>query len=213
MGAPPEVLELVERYSRNRDVYTRGHYKEAELRTEFLDPFFESLGWDMANRQGYAEAYKDVVHEAAIKIGGGTKAPDYCMRAGGSRKFFVEAKRPSLNIKVDVDAVFQLRRYAWSAKLPLSVLTNFEGFAVYDCTREPVQLEDPRTARVLYVTYEEYDSRWNEISSVFARDAVLKGLFDTYATSTRAKRGSAEVDDAFLAELDAWRMELARTSS
>jgi hypothetical protein len=210
VGAPPEILELVERYGRNCDVYRHGHYKEAELRTEFLDPFFESLGWDMANRQGYAEAYKDVVHEAAIKIGGGTKAPDYCMRAGGSRKFFVEAKRPALNIKVDVDAVFQLRRYAWSAKLPLGILTNFEGFAVYDCTREPAQLEDPRTARVLYVAYDEYDSRWHEISSVFSRDAVLKGLFDTYAASTRAKRGSAEVDDAFLAELDSWRMELAK---
>ncbi len=210
MGAPLEVLELVERYGRNRDVYRHGPYKEAELRTEFLDPFFESLGWDMANRQGYAEAYKDVVHEAALKIGGGTKAPDYCMRAGGSRKFFVEAKRPSLNIKNDVDAVFQLRRYAWSAKLHMGILTNFEGFAVYDCTREPAQLEDPRTSRVLYVPYDEYDSRWHEIASVFSRDAVLKGLFDTYATSTRAKRGAAEVDDAFLIELDSWRMELAK---
>ncbi|MCD6136078.1 hypothetical protein J7J63_05125, partial [Candidatus Bipolaricaulota bacterium] len=37
------------------------------------------LGWDIDNEQGYAEAYKDVVHEDAIKI-------------GGARKFFVEAK-------------------------------------------------------------------------------------------------------------------------
>jgi len=35
---------------------------------EFLDPFFEELGWDITNKQGYAEAYKDVIHEDAIKL-------------------------------------------------------------------------------------------------------------------------------------------------
>ena len=34
---------------------------------EFLDPFFKALGWDINNEQGYAEAYKDVVREDAIK--------------------------------------------------------------------------------------------------------------------------------------------------
>jgi len=48
------------------------------------------------NKQGYAEAYKDVITEDAIKVGGVTKAPDYCFRIGGARKFFVEAKKPSV---------------------------------------------------------------------------------------------------------------------
>ena len=80
---PPEVLTLVERFDRNRDAYKSGQYNETQLRQEFLDPFFEALGWDMNNKQGYAEAYKDVIHEDAIKIGGATKAPDYCFRIGG----------------------------------------------------------------------------------------------------------------------------------
>ena len=54
-----------------------GQYNEMQLRQEFLDPFFEALGWDMTNKAGYAEAYKDVIHEDAIKIGGKTKVPDY----------------------------------------------------------------------------------------------------------------------------------------
>ena len=47
----------------------------------------EELGWDMRNRQGYSEAYKDVIHEDSIKVGGVTKAPDYCFRVGGTPKF------------------------------------------------------------------------------------------------------------------------------
>lgn len=31
-----------------------------------------------------------------------------------------------------VDPAYQLRRYAWSAKMPLSILSDFEEFAIYD---------------------------------------------------------------------------------
>jgi len=82
-----------------------------------------------SNRGGAPEAYKDVVHEDAIKVGGAHKAPDYGFRIGGQRKFFVEAKKPSVNLMDDPLPAFQLRRYAWSARLPLSILTDFEEFA------------------------------------------------------------------------------------
>jgi len=60
----------------------------------------------MMNRAGYAEAYKEVIHEDAIKIGQETKAPDYCFRIGGTRKFFLEAKKPSVYIKEEVRLPF-----------------------------------------------------------------------------------------------------------
>ncbi len=91
LACPREVRDLVERFERNREAYRSGQYNEMQLRQEFLDPFFEALGWDMNNRQGYAEAYKDVIHEDSIKVGADTKAPDYCFRIGGTRKFFLEA--------------------------------------------------------------------------------------------------------------------------
>ena len=133
MSVPREISELVERFDHNHEAYHSIHYHETQLRREFLDPFFEALGWDVTNKGGYAVAYKDVIHEDAIKVGGYTKAPDYCFRIGGTRKFFVEAKKPAVDIKDDIDPAYQLRRYAWSAKLPLSILTDFEEFAVYDC--------------------------------------------------------------------------------
>jgi hypothetical protein len=133
MTVPTGILDLVERFEQNLDAYKQGNYNETQVRQEFIDPFFEELGWDITNKQGYAEAYKEVVHEDAIKVGGATKAPDYSFRIGGVRKFFLEAKKPSVNIKEDTHPAYQLRRYAWSAKLPLSILTDFEEFAVYDC--------------------------------------------------------------------------------
>lgn len=210
MPAPKEVLGLVERFDRNREAYRLPQYNEMQLRREFLDPFFAALGWDVDNRAGWAEAYKEVIHEDAIKIGGFSKAPDYCFRVGGSRKFFVEAKKPAVDIRQDTSPAFQLRRYAWSAKLPLSVLTDFEEFAVYDCRIKPSAADKASVGRIRYFTYTEYAGKWEEIASVFSKDAVLKGSFDKYAETTRSKRGTAEVDAAFLQEIEAWRDLLAR---
>ncbi|MBI5185551.1 MAG: Eco57I restriction-modification methylase domain-containing protein [Nitrospinae bacterium] len=210
MPAPTELLQLVDRFHRNIDAYKSGAYNETQARREFIDPLFKLLGWDTDNTQGYAEAYKDVVHEDAVKIGGATKAPDYCFRIGGTRKFFLEAKKPSVNIKEDENPAFQLRRYAWSAKLPLSVLTDFEEFAVYDCRVKPVKTDKASTGRTLYLKYTDYPARWEELASIFSREAVLKGSFDKYAESAKAKKGTAEVDAAFLREIESWRDSLAK---
>jgi len=126
---PPKVLvDLVEKFHLHRDQYKKGPYNETELRRDFIDPMFGALGWDISNQFMYAEAYRDVIHEDAIQIEGERKAPDYCFRVGGTRKFFLETKRPSVNIKEDRRPAFQLRRYGWSAKLPVSILTDFEEF-------------------------------------------------------------------------------------
>src|SRR5207248_7537886 len=151
----------------NRIAYMAVQYNEARLRLEFLIPFFVALGWDVSNRQGYAEAYKDVIYEDAIKIGGATKAPDYCFRIGGTRKFFVEAKKPAINLRDASEPAFQLRRYAWSAKLPLSILTDFEEFVIYDCRIKPDRNDKATTARILYLPYTDYPKRWEEIASIF----------------------------------------------
>jgi hypothetical protein len=210
MAGPKEISELVARFDNNREAYRSVHYNETQLRREFVDPFFEALGWDVSNKEGYAEAYKDVIHEDAIKVGGATKAPDYCFRIGGTRKFFVEAKKPAVDIKDSIDPAYQLRRYAWSAKLPLSILTDFEEFAVYDCRTKPTPSDKANTARTIYKTYTQYLQDWDEIASIFSREAVLKGSFDNYVESSKAKKGTAEVDDAFLEEIESWRDILAR---
>lgn len=203
--------ELVARFERNRDAYRLGQYNETQLRREFLDPLFELLGWDVGNKAGYSEAYKDVIHEDAIKVSGSTKAPDYCFRIGGMRKFFVEAKKPSINIRDDPGPSFQLRRYAWSAGLPLSILSNFAEFAAYDCRIRPRPSDRASTGRMLYVTFDEYERRWAELSGVFSKEEVLKGSFDRYADSAKGKHGTQGVDDAFLEEIEGWRERLAKT--
>ncbi len=197
MSVPTQVVKLVEQFKDQLQAVKSPQYKEAWARMNYIDPFFKALGWDVHNEMSGTLIHKEVVYEDTLRVEGAIKAPDYCFYTGGARKFFVEAKKPSVNLFDGRSAAFQVRRYAWSAKLPLSVLTDFKELAIYDCRVRPQQEDKASIARSLYMTYEEYPDRWDEIASLFSKEAVLSGSLDAYTQDLKKKRGIATVDDAF----------------
>jgi hypothetical protein len=206
--APDTVLRLVDRFAQQSDQMRAPDYNETKIRIDFLNPLMSELGWDIDNRQGFAEQYREVVHEDRVKVAGANKAPDYSFRVGGQRKFFLEAKKPFVKVKTDIDPAYQLRRYAWSAKLAVSLLSDFEEFAIYDCRVQPKQLDKASVARREYIYYTDYEAKWEFLEGTFSKRAVLQGEFDRYC-ETKKGRGAALVDDAFLSEIEEWRKDLA----
>ncbi|MFZ4564160.1 MAG: hypothetical protein ACOYNU_12330, partial [Bacteroidales bacterium] len=87
-----QIQSLVTRFEEQHDSYRAADYNETLTRRDFIDPFFKALGWDIDNSQGYAEAYREAIHEDKLNVGGATKTPDYSFKLpGGKRLFFVEA--------------------------------------------------------------------------------------------------------------------------
>jgi len=154
MGTAPDAIKrLIDHFDRQSDQVRSPDYNEAQLRIDFLNPMFRELGWDVDNTQGFAEQYREVVYEDRLKVGGATKAPDYSFRIGGPRKFFLEAKKPSVNLKESVEPAYQLRRYGWSAKLAVSAVILDSGYLTAHDLSEPAFLQ-PRDIRVTIPTVE-----------------------------------------------------------
>ena len=208
--APESVLALIEQFRRNAAEYKGPGYNEMQLRLEFINPLFEALGWDMMNKGQAAPQYREVIHEDSIKMAGGTKAPDYCFSLAGRRMFFVETKKPAIDIIKDPKPAYQLRRYGWSAELPVSILTNFEYFIVYDSRQKPKESDKVTTGRIQTYSYHDYAEKWDEIAKIFSRTAVYQGSFDRFKEATKFKRGTQEVGTEFLKEIEGWRDALAR---
>lgn len=210
------IANLVDRFHEQKDVYRKSDYNETQTRRDFIDPFWEALGWDVANKSGNYEDYREVIHEDKVKVrengGERLKAPDYSFRlVGGKRLFFLEAKKPSVFIKDEIQPAYQVRRYGWSAKLPISIITDFEEFAIYDCTKKPNPTDKAATARIKYFTYQDYLNDFDFIWNTFSKERVLKGSFDSFVKSDTHKKGTATVDGEFLASLDRWRTYLAES--
>ena len=208
MSSTPQNLgERVSRFAR----IDRRALNETEVRVQFIDELFILLGWDVRNHRR-----RDVVHEDKVHGIGRRrldhKAPDYGFYVGPpsehTLRFYVEAKRPSVNLKDDSGPAYQLRRYAWSANLALSVLTDFEELAVYDARVRPRDTDSARVARTHYWRFEQYEEVWDEIHGLLSRDAVLAGSLDAYGDKPR--RGAETIDQAFLGELVDFREGLAK---
>jgi adenine-specific DNA-methyltransferase len=203
-----QLQQLVELFSSSEGVYKSTEYKEEHIRQDFINRFFKALGWDMDNEQNLAPQYREVIFEDRIEIEGKPKAPDYAFRVGSERKFFIEAKASSVKVFSDTEPAFQLRRYAWSGQLPISILTDFEEFSIYDTTIEPKHTDKSSIARIKYIHYKNYLEEADYLWDTFSREAVWKGSFDRFAKSE--KKGSQQVDKSFLKEIELWRDLVAK---
>jgi type I restriction-modification system DNA methylase subunit len=210
-AARARIAELVHTFTRNEADYLRGAYNETQARTDFITPLFAALGWDMANTAGQPLAFRDVIEEATVEVGEErlTKKPDYEFRLARQRKFFVEAKKPSVSTHRDRSAAFQARRYGYSASLPISVLTNFRELAIYDCVPVPALTDEPHVARLLHMRFDEFDARFDELWSLLSRAAIYSGEFDRRFSVDATRRGAQQFDDFFLAQVRSWRARLA----
>lgn len=204
MSAPDVIKDLIERFPDEKN-----DLNETQVRQSFIDPLFDTLGWDVSSKRMRRQAQREVVLEDSIKVDDATKAPDYGFYLGGARKFFVEAKAPWVPIDTHVDSAFQLRRYGWSANLPISILTDFEEFAIYDCRVQPSESDAATTARIEYLRFDEFEGRWDEVEGLFSKEAVRAGSLERFIGEFK-QRGADPVDRAFLRKIEGWRELLAK---
>src|SRR3989338_6778758 len=146
-----KIATLVKNFKNNHSQYI-SQYNEAQARQHLIDPFFIALEWDVRNEAQRPLSQCEVIIEQSIATEGPRKAPDYIFRFGfGTHdKFFVEAKKPGVDIKESPEPAYQLRRYLWSAEVPVSILTDFEEFSVYERKSKPSLRDRSSKDRPIY---------------------------------------------------------------
>lgn len=206
------IHDLVSKYRIDRASYLKINYNETQLRNDFIDPLLKFLGWDVDNSKGNTYFLRDVIQEESIEIKDEStkKNPDYTLRINGTRKLFVEAKKPSVDIIKSAKAAFQTRRYGWSANLKISILTNFEHIIIYDCNCKPNEADNEHVARYKAFSFDEYENAFDEISSLISYKAVNSGKLDDIVDIN--KREGDTFDEYFLQQIESWREKLARTA-
>lgn len=206
-----ELQLLVDKYKNDINYYRSTKYNETQLRTDFLDQFFLILGWDITNAAGKPTNEREVLVEEGLKarVGENTKKPDYTFRLFSERKFFLEAKKPSVDVSVSTDPALQVRRYGFTAKLKISVLSNFEYTAIYDCSNPVKETDSVANSRIKLYHYTELVEKFDEINSLIGRESVYTGKFDNEWAGIESKILKFSVDDLFLRQINDWRLLLA----
>ncbi|MFZ2656358.1 MAG: N-6 DNA methylase, partial [Victivallales bacterium] len=204
------IQELVNKYHANRASYLKETYNETQLRIDFIDPLFELLGWDIKNISGKPTNEREVLLEEALKanVSENSKKPDYTFRLFSERKYFLEAKKPSVPIESNVDNAKQIRRYGFTAKLKISVLCNFEYLLIYDCSVKVEKDDSHDKTLIKKYHYTEYADKFKELQSLLGRQSVYTGIFDEEWESIEEKLTLFSVDNLFLSQINEWRKQL-----
>jgi len=205
------IQDLINDFALRKEELTSKEYKEDSIRKDFIDKFFTALGWDMYNDKKHHENMREVTHEDRLKIKGKTKAPDYGFNIGKATKFYVEAKAPHIDLDHDKAPAHQVRLYGYNRKLPISILTDFEEFAIYDTKYPPKNGDNADIARLKYYKFNQYVEKFDEIWSWCSRDALYdKDSQYHKQEKKKIKKGEKSVDDNFLEFLTNCRTSLAK---
>jgi adenine-specific DNA-methyltransferase len=205
-NAKKAIQELADRFESNLSEFESSGYLESQLRTDFVDDLFKTLGWDLVNKNKLSRLQREVLVEK-----GDTKGrPDYSFRINGEDRFFVEAKAPSKGTDKPED-IFQARRYGWNTRnVTIVVLTDFKSFKVFDTSIKP-DLKQPKLGLIFEMEFAKYGTTDFEKLWLFSKEKVAGGSLDRLSSKDpTAKRVRIPVDTAFLEQMTHWREELAK---
>jgi hypothetical protein len=156
-----DVQSLIRKFEQDKNHYLQKGYPEAQVRLDFLDPFFSALGWDIENKAHKPPDKRDVVIEILPtneKRVTSNPRPDYSFRINGNTKFFVEAKAPSVALD-DVNHILPAKDYAWNTQqVSFVILTDFEEFKLFDASLKP-NPKYPKEGLLFDFKYTDYLSK------------------------------------------------------
>lgn len=222
-----QIKALVNTFESQKREYLSTSYSEARVRQDFIDKFFEALGWDVTHR------FQKNIYKQEVKIEEGQKQKesankkraDYAFYIDphyNSVKFFVEAKKPSRNLKGNKSDYFQTVKYGWNAQTGISVLTDFQEFIVLDCRYKP-EMDTIDTTEIMCFNYTDYldKAKFEKIYWLFSREAVLEGNISTFVKSRPSIKSRGHqlsllsgayqtIDNSFLYYIDNIRFEMAQ---
>jgi len=217
-----KVCRLVDDFKENESHYLSPKYNEQQARKDYIDRLFIALGWDV-NHTEQRNPYRQEVKVEETQIN--QRRPDYTFYIEPKfkePKFFVEAKKPSRNLK-DPMFYYQTIRYARFSSTPVAVLTDFEEFHILDCRFKPDINNVLKNPNHLCFNYNDYavKEKFEKIYFLFAREEVAKNSLGEYSDSlpklkikgvqpAALKLQQQTIDEEFLEYLDGVREKLAK---
>jgi len=156
-----EWNRLIRDFKKAESKLKRVTLEKETLIQQYIKPFFQLLGWTLNKKN---PLHLEKIDPALTP--GKPSPPDYLLINKHQPLFFIDVKKPAFPIKEQKERAFQLRRFSFSANLPIAVSTDFEEFALFDCRIKPELEDDLETTRLFYC----------DIDSLFTPCQLVPGI-------------------------------------
>lgn len=189
------VGKLIEKYQRISQAGKINSYNEAQTRNEFIEPLFESLGWDMRN----LSFDNEVTTEETVSGG----RVDLAFRFNNLPVLFLEAK----SMKVDLDEwkwAEQAINYSWNKNVTWAVLTDFESIKVFNAEIPPKSVSQNL---FIEISCRDFLNRFDQLW-LLSKNSFEERLLDKEAQKWGKLTLRKQVGDKLFEDLMTWRVAL-----
>lgn len=185
---------------------------EETIRT-WLNQLLQIFGWDVRDTsQILQEKILSKDEKNKLKeIHSSHTTPDYTFKFGNEKLTFLDAKDISVNLERDSEAAFQIKSYGYSISAPCAFISNFEEFAIYDCTYTPSKEQGADFGR-LYFRIEEYKENYEILERHLLKENINRGFLNELYSSTLVGVRNVDrkrLDEKFAEQLSEFRLSLA----
>jgi hypothetical protein len=208
-----QLTELVQRYQDFKKSGRLDLSSEETIRT-WINELLAIFDWNvMDTSQILQEKVLSKEEKGRLEaIDSTSTRPDYTFKVGNQKLTFLDAKAVSVNIETSNSSAFQIKSYGWSIIAPCTFLTNFEEFAIYDCTYVPNQEQQANLGRT-YLKIDEYIENFEILETHLLKSNILNGTLEKLYSNTLKNVKSVQKlspDLVFAEELSNFRLSLAK---
>lgn len=207
-----KLAELITEYNKFKEQGKLDLTSEETIRT-WLNELLAIFDWDVRDTSQILQekVLSKAEKEKLKEIGSQNTRPDYTFKVARQKLTFLDAKDISVKILDDAEAAFQIKSYGWSILAPCAFISNFEEFAIYDCTYTPERGQNANLGR-LYFTLDDYIEKFEILEAHLLKENIYKGKLDEiYSASFQGNRYVEKTtpDFKFAQQLSNFRLALA----
>ena len=206
------LKKLIDEYKLFKSLGKLDSTSEETIRT-WLNEFLKIFHWDVRDTSQILQEkfLSEEERERLKEIDSQNIKPDYTFKIAKQKLTFLDAKDTSVNINRNSEIAFQIKSYGWSILAPCAFISNFEEFAIYDCTYVPDKSQSPTLGRI-YLDIENYIEYFEILENHLLKENVYSGKLNTLYSDTLKGDKSIEklTPDVAVAEyLSRFRIKLA----
>lgn len=207
-----KLAELIAEYDKFKEQGKLDLTSEETIRT-WLNEILAIFGWDVRDTSQILQekVLSKSEKEKVKEIGSQNTRPDYTFKVARQKLTFLDAKDITVKILEDAEAAFQIKSYGWSILAPCAFISNFEEFAIYDCTYTPERGQNANLGR-LYFTIDDYIEKFDVLEAHLLKENIYKGKLDEiYSASFQGNHYVEKTtpDFKFAQQLSDFRLALA----
>lgn len=206
------LYNLIQRYLNLRESGRLDLASEETIRG-WLNEFLTIFDWNVLDTSQIIQerALPQSARERLEIIGSSHTTPDYTFIIGRERITFLDAKNTNENIDTDPEIAFQIKSYGWSISSPCAFVSNFEEFAIYDCTYEPDREQQPNLGRI-YLKIDDYIENFQILEDHLLKENIRVGKLNELYSNLSNNRYITRItlDQKFAELLSCFRLSLAR---